>query len=196
MITSLLLQVFIQALGEGFDQFVFVEKFLEDDAQYRVGRDGKYHAGDARHAAGKQQDNENFQRMGMDAITVYKRLEQGIVYQAGNEHGYRHAYQERQHLGVEVHVKIEDNAHGQTKQDADEGTNVRNNIQDSRDQGNDNSIVEVQTDNGEPQRVERHDPYDFKEQTNKVAHQEFLNGVKGIAGLLFITRRHNRQHHF
>ena len=98
-------------------------------AQHRVGRDGKYHAGDARHAAGKQQDNENFQRMGMDAITVYKRLEQGIVYQAGNEHGYRHAYQERQNLGVEVHVKIEDNAHGQTKQDADEGTNVRNNIQ-------------------------------------------------------------------
>ena len=48
---TLLLQVFIQALGEGFDQFVFVEKFLEDDAQHRVGRDGKYHAGDARHAA-------------------------------------------------------------------------------------------------------------------------------------------------
>lgn len=182
-------------MGEFFDQLILVEKLFEYDTQHRVGRNGENHARDACHAACHEEDNKDFQGVGMDAVTVYQGLEECIVNQTGDEHRCRHADQERQGLGVEIHVEVEDNAHRQAKEDANERTNIRNDIEHARHKGNNHGIVDVQADDGKPQRIQCHHAQNFQEKPDEVAHQQFLDGIEGIARLLLIARGNDCQDH-
>lgn len=131
----------------------------------------------------------------MDTVAIDERLVQYIVYQLRKEHYGGHSDELGQHFLVERKVKVEDNTDGQAEKDADERADVGYDIEDPRNEPDDNCVAEVQTDDGKPEYVERHDSDDLQKQADKVAHEKPLYGVEGIVRLFFVARRNYRHDH-
>ena len=133
--------------------------------------------------AGEHDDHEDFQRVSLDARGVDERLvDEGIDELCGQHDG-----EDNQGEDPDVHAQsdagtvFEDDAEHDSDDLAQQRTYIRDDVQQSGDEGDTESVVEIDSgDEPESEQVEQHDPEDLNDYSDEIAGEQFFNVEDGF----------------
>ena len=162
------------------DGLEVIEETAGNDTQDGVGRDGHEHAEGAAHVACSQQDDEDFQRAGLDAGGVDKRLIDKVVDQLGGHHHTEENQGEKPDVDVQARsgAVFDDKAQHHADDFPDKRSHIGDDIQDAGDECDADGVGEADAGNQpEPEEIHQGHSDDFDDQPYEIAGEQVLDAA-------------------